>query len=394
MSDNANNDDSLKTEEPTQRRLEEAREKGQVAKSQEVGHWFMILAFAVIIGLLAPQVASGLSESMASLIARAHEYPVDPGGLGRILGSLALEVFLVLALPLAVVVIAAVLSGFLQVGLIFTPEPLKPKLNKISLISGVQRLFSSRAIVEFVKGIGKLAIVAAVALLMVWPQREMIPLLPSLPMPDFLDLLGVLALRVILGVLAVMTVLAILDLTYQRFQHNKQLRMTKQEVRDEHKQAEGDPMIKARLRQLRAERARRRMLAAVPEADVVVTNPTHYAVALRYDPASMNAPKVTAKGVDKVAQRIRAAAEEHEVPLMEDPPLARALFDTVDLDSEVPPEHYKAVAEIIGYVMRLKGRMPRAAVPARARPGAGPGAGSGTGSGTGPGPGPAGRDSP
>ncbi len=363
MSDSANNDDSLKTEEPTQKRLAEAREKGQVAKSQEVGHWFMILAFAVIIGLLAPQVAAGLSESLEGLIARAHAFPVDRGGLGGLLGALILEVFLVLALPLGVVVIAAVLSGFLQVGLIFTLEPLKPKLSKISLVAGAQRLFSSRAIVEFLKGIGKLAIVGALAFLMVWPQRDMIPLVPTLPMLDFLDLLGGLALRVVLAVLAVMTVLAILDLTYQRFQHSKQLRMTKQEVRDVHKQAEGDPMIKARLRQIRAERARRRMLAAVPEADVVVTNPTHYAVALRYDPAAMNAPKVTAKGVDKVAQRIRAAAEEHAVPLMEDPPLARALFDSVELDCEVPPEHYKAVAEVIGYVMRLKGRMPKAAGP-------------------------------
>ncbi len=368
MSDTANNDDSLKTEEPTQRRLDDAREKGQVAKSHEVSHWFMILSFAVIIGLLAPQIASGLSEPMERLIARAHELPLDQGGLGELLGTLTLEVFLVLALPLGVVVIAAVLSGFLQVGLIFTLEPLKPKLSKISLIAGVKRLFSIRAIVEFVKGIGKLAIVGALAFMMVWPEREMIPLVPSMPVLDFLDLLVGLALRVVLAVLAVMTVLAILDFTFQRFQHTKQLRMTKQEVRDEHKQAEGDPMIKARLRQIRAERARRRMLAAVPEADVVVTNPTHYAVALRYDPASMNAPRVTAKGVDKVAQRIRAAAEEHKVPLMENPPLARALFDTVDLDSEVPPEHYKAVAEIIGYVMRLRGQMPKAAGPEPAGP--------------------------
>ncbi len=369
MSDTANNDDSLKTEEPTPRRLEEAREKGQVAKSQEVGHWFMILALAMIIALLAPQAAARLTDALEGLIARAHLFPLDQGGLGRLLGSLVLEVSLVLALPLAVVVIAAVLSGFLQVGLIFTLEPLKPKLDKISLVAGVKRLFSSRAIFEFAKGIGKLAIVGVVAFLMIWPQREMIPLVPSMPMLDFLELLSGLALRVVLAVLAVMTVLAILDLTFQRFQHNKQLRMTKQEVRDEHKQAEGDPMIKARLRQIRAERARRRMLAAVPEADVVVTNPTHYAVALRYDPAAMNAPRVTAKGADEVAKRIREAAEAHEVPLMEDPPLARALFDTVDLDSEVPPEHYKAVAEVIGYVMRLKGRMAAGAGPARPAPG-------------------------
>lgn len=360
MSDEANNDDSLKTEDPTQKRLDDAREKGQVARSQEVSHWFMILAFALIVTLLATQMAGSLQDSLTGLIENAHRIPVDGGGLDRLFRGLAVELLVILALPALLIVAAAFFASFLQFGVIFSLEPLKPKLNKVSLIAGTKRLFSSRALVEFAKGISKLTIVGLIAFLMIWPQREMIPLVTTMPMPDFLEFLRILALRVLLGVLAVMTVLAILDLLYQRLQHQKQLRMTKQEVKDEHKQAEGDPMIKARLRQIRAERARRRMMAAVPEADVVITNPTHYAVAMRYDPASMNAPRVTAKGVDQVAARIREAARQHDVPLFESPPLARALHDSVDLDSEVPPEHYKAVAEIIGYVMRLKGRLPAA----------------------------------
>ena len=167
----------------------------------------------------------------------------------------------------------------------------------------------------------------------------------------------------IIGVLAVMTIITLADVLYQRFMHHKELRMTKQQVKDEHKQSEGDPLIKARLRQIRVERARKRMMAAVPEADVVITNPTHYAVALKYDQRTMEAPRVVAKGVDNIALRIRAVAEEHDVAIVENPPVARALHASVEIDQEIPPEHYKAVAEIIGYVMRLKkglpGRRPR-----------------------------------
>ena len=363
MSDSANQDDSLKTEDPTQKRLADAREKGQVAKSQEVAHWFMILAFALIVSLMAPGVSGRLVEPLKGLMEKAHRIPVDGGSIGDLFGELALELALILALPMLLIVSAALLSGFLQVGLIFSLEPIKPKLEKISLLSGLKRLFSSRALVEFAKGVAKLTIVGALAFLMVWPYREMILHVPSMPMLDFLDFEKSMAQRILFAVLAVMTVLAILDLMFQRFQHHKQMRMTKQEVKDELKQAEGDPMVKARLRQIRAERARRRMLAAVPDADVVVTNPTHFAVALQYEAAAMAAPRVTAKGVDAVAQRIRETAEAHDVPLVENPPLARALYDSVELDSEVPPEHYKAVAEVIGYVMRLKGKLAAKSAP-------------------------------
>ena len=166
------------------------------------------------------------------------------------------------------------------------------------------------------------------------------------------------ALRVVIGVLAVMSVIAGADYLFQRYKHNQKLRMSRQEIKDEMRQSEGDPMVKARLRQLRQERARQRMMAAVPGADVVVTNPTHFAVALRYEGEVMSAPVVVAKGVDFIAQKIREVAKENDVPIVENRPLARALYDTVDIDQEVPPDHYKAVAEVIGYVMRLRGKLP------------------------------------
>ena len=211
---------------------------------------------------------------------------------------------------------------------------------------------------EFIKGMLKISLVSGVILVLLWPAWDIVPNVTTLGIPQFMELLQSLGTRVLIGVLAAMTLIAAVDFLYQKQQHTKQLRMSKQELKEEFKQAEGDPMIKARLRQIRMERARRRMMAAVPEADVVVTNPTHYAVALKYVSDKMEAPVLTAKGIDSIAMRIREVAKEHDVPIVENPPLSRALYEGVDLDQEVPPEHYKAVAEIIGYVMRLKDKMP------------------------------------
>jgi flagellar biosynthetic protein FlhB len=351
-------DESQKTEEPTQKRLQEAQQKGQVAKSQEVGHWFMILAFAIIVGFVAPGVVQGLGRALYGFVARPHTIPVDGSGLAGLLGELSARVGLALLLPVLLALAAAVAAGLIQTGFVFSAEPIKPKLEKISPASGLKRLFSARALVEFLKGVAKLAIVACVIALLLWPERRLIADLVAMDPPRFLALIHSLASRVLLAVLAVMTVIAGLDLLFQRHQHAKQMRMSKQEVKDEFKQSEGDPMVKARLRQVRMERARQRMMAAVPEADVVIANPTHFAVALVYEPGSLGAPKVTAKGVDSLALRMRELAEENDVPVIENPPLARALHGSVELDQEIPSEHYKAVAEIIGYVMRLKGKMP------------------------------------
>jgi flagellar biosynthetic protein FlhB len=351
-------DDSQKTEEPTQKRLREAHEKGQIAKSQEVGHWFMILAFAITVGYLAPGMAEGMTEALHGFVAQPHAVAMDAPGLRDRLVEAAGLLALALVPPLALAMAAAVTAGLIQSGFVFSFEPMRPKLDKISPASGLRRLFSARALAEFVKGIVKLTIVAAVVGLLLWPERRLIPSVVSMELPQFLALMQSLGFRVLLAVLAVMTVIAGLDFLFQKHQHNKQLRMSRQEVKDEFKQTEGDPMIKARLRQIRVERARQRMMAAIPEADVVVANPTHFAVALRYEVGSSGAPKVTAKGLDSLALRIRERAEECDVPVVENPPLARALYDGVELGQEIPPEHYKAVAEIIGYVMRLKGKLP------------------------------------
>lgn len=235
-------------------------------------------------------------------------------------------------------------------------KKVKPSLDKISPLAGFKRLFSARSLLEFVKGLLKLGLVGTVVMAVVWPHRDDIPAMTGLPVPAALDHLHDTMLALLVAAVAVMTVIAAMDYAYQKYDHLKRLRMTKQEVRDEHKQTDGDPMIKARLRQIRADRARKRMMQAVPTADVVVTNPTHYAVALKYEMEKMNAPVMVAKGADLLAQRIRKVAEENDVTIVENPPLARALYASVEVDQEIPAEHYRAVAEVIGYVMRLKGK--------------------------------------
>ncbi len=355
-------DDAQKTEEPTAKKLHDAREKGQIARSQEVSHWFMILAFTLIVAFLAPTVAGDLSGTLVNFIARPHAIPMGVAGVGDVLRGALGALALALMAPVGVALIAALVSGFVQSGAILTLEPMKTKLSKISLLSGAKRLFSMRAAVEFAKGIVKIVIVATAVGFVLWPKRDLIPILPTLEMIQFLAIIQDLGVRVLITVLAVTTLVAGLDYIFQRHKHMKEMRMSRQEIKDEFKQTEGDPMVKARLRQIRTERARQRMMAAVPEADVVVTNPTHFAVALKYDPVTMSAPKLIAKGVDSLAHRIRELAEELDIPVVENPPLARALHGGVEVDHEVPAEHYKAVAQIIGYVWRLKGRK----VPGRA----------------------------
>lgn len=345
-------DQSQKTEEPTQKRLDESRRKGQVASSREVNHWFMLIAGSMVVMMLAPTMMSRLGEAVMPFVERPDAIPFDTRGM-VILGTLAAEVGAAMLMPLVVLMLAAALAGLVQNGPMFAPDQIKPKLEKISPGSGLKRLFSLRSIAEFVKGLLKLSIVATISAILMIPAFDEIGRTVFLDAGGLLALLRDLSLRLLLGVIAVMTVIAGLDFLYQRFEHMKKLRMSRQELKDEYKESEGDPQIKMRLRQLRQERARRRMMAAVPGADVVITNPTHVAVALSYKPGVMNAPRVVAKGVDRIALRIREVAREHGVPLVENPPLARALQAGVDLDQEIPPEHYKAVAEIVGYVMRL-----------------------------------------
>ncbi len=356
-------DKSQKTEEPTHKKLEDARKKGQVATSREVNHWFMILAGTLAVVMLVPTMMSTLGRDLSRYIEHAHAVPMD-GAVLHGLGAQAIGDTIVTLLPVLLLLIGAALAtGLIQHGPVASVEKIKPKLENISLVKGLGRLFSMRSLVEFTKGILKLAIVGFVATSLVLPEMDRIRSASALEPLLMLDLLWSLAVRMLGGVCAVITVIAALDLLYQKFEFHKSMRMSRQEVKDELKQSEGDPMIKARLRQLRLDRARKRMLAAVPDADVVIANPTHYAVALKYDAPVMPAPRLVAKGVDAVALRIRAVAEENDVVVVENPPLALALWEGVEIDQEVPETYYKAVAEVIGYVWRLK----RKAVPGRRR---------------------------
>jgi flagellar biosynthetic protein FlhB len=281
----------------------------------------------------------------------------DRGGLGRILSDAFMSVGVLMAVPLGMLFVAAIAGPLLQAGFTITFEPLIPTLSRISPLAGLARLFSVRSLVEFFKGLLKLAVIGGVMVVVVLPVAPGIGHFVGLEPVAMLEELKGLMLRMIGAALGVVTVIAAGDYLFQRFEFMQKMRMSKQEVKEEFKQTEGDPHIRGRLRQMRMERARRRMMQAVPKADVVVTNPTHYAVAMKYDPASMAAPVVVAKGADLIALAIRKVAEEHDVAIVESPPLARALFAAVEVDQEIPQEHYRAVAEIISYVFQLKGRV-------------------------------------
>ncbi|MCS6853596.1 MAG: flagellar biosynthesis protein FlhB [Elioraea sp.] len=345
-----------RTEAPTQRRLERAREEGQVALSKDVATVAALAGGTVGLALVLPPAAASLFAALLPLVERPHT--LEPHLFGPALGSVATRS---LILVLGVALLALVVGGaatLLQTGFLVSAKPLVPRLSKISPAAGLKRLVSPENLMEFVKGVSKLVLLAAVAAFVLWDAPSRYARTVGLEVGPLLRLIVADSLRLVVGLLAALAVIAALDFLWTRHRHLERLRMSRRDIKEELRQSEGDPEVKARLKRIRAERARRRMMDAVPRATVVVTNPTHYAVALHYDRAKEAAPKVVAKGVDHMAARIRAIAEQHRVPIVSNPPLARALY-TVDLDREIPEEHYAAVAEVIAYVWRLKGLVAR-----------------------------------
>lgn len=345
-----------KTEDPTSKRLSEARKEGNIAQTPEARILASLVAGMVMVGILAPMMARDTKTLITPLLEHPHAIAVDPGGLRELTLHLAFGVIKVLAWPLLLVVVFAIVMALAQSGgFLWVPKKVMPSFDKINPLNGLKRMFSPMQLVDLGKALLKITLVGGLLFWISWRHRAEFQNLASLPLEELLEYLrDHIYFLVFVTVLSIAT-LAVADYLLQRYRWMEKMKMSKQEVKDEHKQQEGDPQVKARIRSLRVQRARKRMMAAVPKADVVVTNPTHYAVALKYDPESMNAPVLVAKGVDLIAKRIRDLATEHEVPLVENPPLARALYASVELDHEVPPEHYKTVAEVIGYVMRLKG---------------------------------------
>jgi flagellar biosynthesis protein FlhB len=353
----ADEDDSQKTEEPTDKKLSKAKEDGDVSQSQEIKSWASFFTAAIFVALLAPTFVASLVGPMTFYLRDTHTISVDQNHLivlfEGLLGDMGLRV-----LPLLFVfMITAVMSGVLQTGLIWAPKKIEPKLSNLSLQKGAKKIFSTRSVVELVKTIFKMTLVGAVAFGAVIPIFSKVELLPSYDVFQLLEFMYDISLLLLVGVTAIMSLIAAVDFAYQRYSFMQKMKMSLQEVKDEHKQSEGDPLIKGKIRQLRMERARQRMMQSVPKADVIVTNPTHYACALEYKSENMTAPKLVAKGMDNLAFRIREVGEANEVPIVENPPLARALYASVEIDQEIPAEHYAAVAEVIGYVMRLKGQI-------------------------------------
>ena len=350
-------DQSQKTEEPTHKKLDDARKKGQGVNSKEVTNLFMLVAATIVVAVVLPGIMGDMTVGLRSFLAQPHLMSIGdadaPGGLG----SVGLKLLGAMGPPLAVFVVAAIAAGFVQRGFNISAESMKPELKKISPLKGLKRMFSLRSVADFVKGVAKLVIVGAVGVATIMPEMIGLELLTSFTPIQFMGRIHELVIRLLVGVCSILALIAGMDYLYQRYEFLKQMKMSRQEIKDEFKQTEGDPQIKGRIRQLRQERARGRMMSAVPEADVVVTNPTHFAVALKYSSDDMNAPMLVAKGVDLVAKRIREVAEENDVPIVQNPPLSRALYATADIDQEIPIEHYKAVVEVIGYVWRLKGKI-------------------------------------
>jgi len=346
-----------RTEKATPRRREKAREEGKVARSQELSSAVILCLGIVAIYLLGPLLVSQMMQFMGYMFTEAPKMSADFDSVVALLTSNTLTFFFLLGPLLIILTLIAYGINVLQVGVIFSGKALEPKFDKLNFANGVKRLFSVRSLVELTRDVIKLTLIAAVGYMSIKSQVNTFFTLSDNSVAVFAGAMGKMALKTSLQIGIVILFLAILDYAYQKYDYEKGLRMSKQEIRDEMRDTEGSPQTKARIRQIQREMSRKRMMQAIPTADVVVTNPTHLAIALKYDQAQMEAPMVVAKGERLVAEKIKEIAREAGVPIVENKPLARALFNMCEIGSLVPGELYRAVAEILAYVYRLKGEM-------------------------------------
>src|SRR5580704_16259305 len=346
-------DSSDKTQDPTQKRLDDAHDRGDVAKSQEINTWFVIAGATLVLSTFSGSIGGGIMMPLRNLIANSWMIHADGPGLLALAQSLEYVLIAALGVPLLMLALAAIAGNMLQHRLVWSGESIKPKFSKISPAAGAKRIFGKQAAANFGKGLFKLTALGAVMTAILWPERHR---LESMVRFDPAAIFGVvisLTLHLMGAVVAMLAVVAIADYFFQYRQWYDRQKMSLKEMKEEFKQSEGDPHIKGRIRQLRHARMKKRMMAAVPKASVIITNPTHYSVALSYQ-RGMSAPVCVAKGADNIALKIREIAKAHDIPIVENVPLARALYATVEVDAEIPVEHYHAVAEVIGYVMGLK----------------------------------------
>jgi flagellar biosynthetic protein FlhB len=345
-----------KTEAPTPRKIEQAREKGQVAKSMEFSKSFIFLAIIALFFAIPSFFLERLISMVRTFFNSKLLMDISITNVIELFEGLLVDALVILAPIFAISIVIGIASGYLQFGFLFTLEPLKLSLNKINPINGFKQIFSLKSIVEFIKSLIKIVTVFIIAYLTFLNERDTILSMATVPVDGVLKYTIHTAVVMGLKIAAALAVLAILDFYYQKYEHLKQLRMSKQDIKDEMKNIYGDPLIKSKIKQKQMQVAMQRMMQAVPTADVVITNPTHYAVAIKYDAKTMPAPVVVAKGVDYVAFKIREAATKHDVVIMENKPLARALYDQVEIDQQIPGDLFKAVADVFAYVYKVKRR--------------------------------------
>jgi len=351
-------DASQQTEQPTQKRLDEARAHGDIVKSPEVSAFVLLLGGTLAIMMFGASTAKSLTIAMRQFLEQPDRIGVASSadvlalarGVVTTLGTILGPVF-------AVMMVAALAGHVLQARPSFTLEKIKPDFSKLNIFAGLKRMFGIEGLTNLIKGLLKMGVVGVAVWTQIWPERTMLQsVLDQSPFAVAGDMSHLLY-KVLMAALIALAAIAAADYAFQRYRFTQRNKMSKQEIKEEFRQNEGDPQIKAKIRQIRQERAKKRMIASVPEATVIITNPTHYAVALKYDQGKMAAPVCVAKGVDALALKIREVAAAHDVPIVENPPLARALHAAVEVDDVIPAEHFKAVAQVIGYVYRLTGKM-------------------------------------
>ncbi|RJQ84838.1 MAG: flagellar biosynthesis protein FlhB [Desulfobacteraceae bacterium] len=350
----AEDKDQEKTEPATEKKRREARKKGQIAQSREIPSVFVLLSSLSVFYFAGAWMFYQLTEIMRAIFHQMAGWTAGIEDAHAIFWYLAQKMALLLAPLVTVAAVAGIAGNISQSGFLIIDDAFIPKFSKLNPFSGIKRIFSLRGLVELVKSLFKLAIIGGISYRTLKGEMDAIPALVDLDVSGILAFLGRVALKMGFFTCLALIVLAGLDFAFQRWKHERDLRMTKQEVKDEHKQREGDPAVRARIRSAQRQMAMRRMMQAVPEATVVITNPTHLAVAMKFD-RSMPAPMVVAKGADHVAGRIREIAEQKGIPIIEQKPLARVLYKDVDVGQYIPVELYQAVAEVLAYVYRLKG---------------------------------------
>jgi flagellar biosynthetic protein FlhB len=356
--DSDDQDEDSKTEEPSQKKLQEALERGQVINSKEVTSFFMIFGSGLFLIWILPFSVKKFITSLKLLIENSGQIDINLKQMAFIMNLSAKNALAFLGPLLFIVVILPIFSSFAQQGqFVFSPSQITPKLSRISLQSGLARLFSFKSFLEMLKGLLKISIIGFFIYLIIKSDIKALTLYQDLSVTQILDKIGNITKHVLIFIIIVMAAIAGLDYGYQRYEYFKSLKMSKYELKQEFKNTEGNPQIKQKIRSTQVGRAKRRMMANVPKADVIITNPTHYAIALSYDPLKAQAPIVTAKGVDFIAQEIKKIATKHDIPTVENKPLAHALYK-VPLDEQIPKEHYEAVAKIINYVYQRKNKQP------------------------------------